>query len=52
MQVTASVVLTIVAVVCFIVALLLALTVIDSGNFDAWVAGGLAAFAAAHLPFR
>lgn len=40
----------IVAVVCFLVALLIAAGTVGSGNEPAWVAGGLLAFAAAHLP--
>jgi hypothetical protein len=38
------------AIVCFVVALLLALNALSGGNFDAWVVGGLLAFALAHLP--
>ena len=45
-----SIVLLIVAIVCFAVGLLLALSVINGGNQDALLAGGLLAFAAAHLP--
>lgn len=40
----------VVALVCFVVALLLALSVFDGGNYPAWIAGGLIAFVAAHLP--
>jgi hypothetical protein len=50
MRITAQVLFTAVAVVCFFIALLIALTVVHGGNFDAWLAGGLAAFATAHLP--
>ena len=38
------------AVVCFVIALLLPLSVISGGNEDAWVVGGLLAFTLAHLP--
>jgi cell division protein FtsW (lipid II flippase) len=46
-----SVFLTLVAVVLFIVALIVAVT--DYGShWAAWVSGGLIAFAAGHLPWR
>lgn len=45
-----SLFLLVVAVVCFAVGLLLAINVINGGNQDAWLFGGLLAFAAAHLP--
>lgn len=38
------------AIVCFVVALLLTLSVIHGGNEPAWLVGGLLAFALAHLP--
>lgn len=40
----------IVALVCFLIALLLATDILSGGNYAAWVAGGLAAFVAAHIP--
>lgn len=42
----------IIAIVCFLIALLLATGTfgISGGNEPAWIAGGLLAFAAAHLP--
>ena len=50
MTVNRSLVLLVVAIVCFAVGLLLALSVINGGNQDAWLFGGLLAFAAVHLP--
>lgn len=32
------------AAVCFVVCLLLALSVFSGGNFDAWLSGGLLAY--------
>lgn len=52
MNVTASVLLFVIAAVCFVIATIIALSVINGGNFNAWVAGGLVAFALAHLPWR
>lgn len=37
------------AVVCFTVALLIALAVFTGGNFDAWLTGGLLAWAVSVL---
>jgi hypothetical protein len=48
--VTRSLVLLVVAIVCFAVGLLLAINAVSGGNQDAWLFGGLLAFAAAHLP--
>lgn len=39
-----------VAVFCFLVALLAATGHVHGANVTAWLAGGLAAFAAGHLP--
>lgn len=50
MTLTRNLLFLIVAIVCFTVALLLALDVVYNGNQPAWVDGGLIAFAAAHLP--
>jgi len=41
----------IIAVVCFAIALLLALGVVSGGNDSAWIAGGLLAFAVSFLPW-
>jgi hypothetical protein len=38
------------AVVCFVVALMLELGVVNGSDWHAWTLGGLVAFAAAHLP--
>lgn len=38
------------AVVCFAIALLLALSVFSGGNEQAWVDGGLLAFALSFIP--
>lgn len=40
----------VVALVCFLIALLIATSLISGTHYDAWIAGGLAAFVAAHLP--
>jgi len=38
------------AIVCFVIALLLALNVFSGGNEQAWLDGGFVAFAASFLP--
>lgn len=38
------------AILCFAIALLLALSVFNGSNETTWVIGGLLAFALAHLP--
>lgn len=38
------------AIICFAILLLLAVNVISGGNEEAWLAGGLLAFALSHLP--
>ncbi len=50
MTVNRHLILLIAAIVCFLVALLLALGVFSGGNEPAWTAGGLLAFAASFLP--
>jgi len=40
----------VISIVCFAVGLILAVGWINGGNQDAWLFGGLLAFAAAHLP--
>lgn len=50
MTVSRSLILLVVAIVCFAVGLILAVGWIHGGNQDAWLFGGLLAFAAAHLP--
>ena len=50
MTVNRKLALVIAAIVCFVVALLLALGVFSGGNEQAWVDGGLVAFAASFLP--
>ncbi len=50
MTVTRPLLFLVAAIVCFVVALLLALSVFSGGNEQAWVDGGLLAFALAHLP--
>jgi uncharacterized membrane protein YgaE (UPF0421/DUF939 family) len=45
-----SFILVIAALVCFAIGLLLAINVISSGNQEAWLFGGLLAFAASFLP--
>lgn len=54
MNVTISVVLTLVAVACFAIATAIAAAWfgITDGNVFAWIAGGLTLFALAHLPWR
>ena len=37
------------ALVCFVVAFILAVGWVNGGNYPAWVAGGLGLFTAAHL---
>lgn len=48
--VTRSLLFLVAAIVCFVIALLLVLDVVTGGNQDAWLVGGLLAFALAHLP--
>lgn len=48
MIVTAARVLILIAVICFVVAWLMASSIVDGGNVTAWLAAGLASFAAAH----
>lgn len=50
MTVTRSLVLLVISIVCFAVGLILALNWASGGNQDAWLFGGLLAFAAVHLP--
>jgi hypothetical protein len=50
MTLNRSLIFLIAAVVCFVVALLLALAVFSGGNQSAWVDGGLLAFALSFLP--
>jgi hypothetical protein len=38
------------AIVCFLIGLILAIGWVDNGNDPAFLFGGLALFAAAHLP--
>lgn len=47
-----NLILLIIAIVCFLIALILATSLfgISGGNEPAWIAGGLLAFACAHLP--
>ena len=49
MVVSRSLLFILAAVICFAVALLVAVGAVQS-NFDAWTAGGLLSFALAHLP--
>jgi len=44
-----SLILLVVAIVCFAVGFILAVGWLNGGNQDAWLFGGLLAFAAAHL---
>lgn len=50
MALNRSLVFLVIAVLCFAVALLLAVDIVSGSNFSAWIAAGLLAFAAAHLP--
>jgi len=50
MAVTRSLLFLVAAAACFVVALLIAINAISSGNFDAWLAGGLLSFVLAHIP--
>lgn len=52
MQVTLnrSLIFLVAAVVCFVVALLLATGVFSGSNQEAWTIGGLLSFTLAHLP--
>lgn len=50
MAVSRSLVFLIIAIVCFTIGLLLAISVLSGGNLDGWLFAGLLAFAAAHLP--
>ncbi len=50
MVINRHLILIIAAIVCFLVALLLALNVFSGGNQDAWTLGGLLALAASFLP--
>lgn len=49
MTLTRSALLIVAAVVCFVMALLIALNALD-GNSQAWTDGGLVAFAGSFLP--
>ena len=49
MAVSRSLLFLVVSIVCFVVGLILAVGWIHGGNQDAWLFGGLLAFAAAHL---
>lgn len=44
-----SLVFLVAALLCFLVALLLATDILSGGNYAAWVSGGLASFVAAHF---
>jgi len=44
-----SLLLLVASILCFAIGLLLVINVISGGNQDAWLFGGLLAFAAAHL---
>ena len=50
MTLSRNLVLLVIAILCFLIALLLDLNVFSGSHEPAWIAGGLAAFAAAHLP--
>ncbi len=51
MVVTRNLLFLIVAILCFLIALLLSGGwLIHGGNYPAWLAGGLLAFALSHLP--
>ena len=50
MTVSRSLLLIVIAIVCFAVGFILAVGWLSGGNQDAWLFGGLLAFAAAHLP--
>lgn len=50
MTVNRNLLLLVAAVVCFLVALLLELSVFSGSDWRAWTLGGLLSFAAAHLP--
>ena len=45
-----SLILLVIAILCFFVGLILAVGWVNGGNEQAWLFGGLLAFAAAHLP--
>jgi hypothetical protein len=45
-----SLLLLVVSIVCFAIGLIIAVGWINGGNLNAWLFGGLLAFAAAHLP--
>lgn len=47
---TRNVLLIAAAIVCFLLCLLEAIGAVEGVNYDAWLAAGLIAFAAAHLP--
>lgn len=49
-QPTRSLILLIVSIICFAIGFLLAVDVVSGSHQDAWLFGGLLAFAAAHLP--
>jgi hypothetical protein len=50
MTLNRSLIFLVAAVVCFVIALLLATSVINGSSQDDWLIGGLLAFALAHLP--
>lgn len=50
MTVTRSLLLLVVSIVCFFVGLILAIGWLHGSHENAWLFGGLLAFAAAHLP--
>lgn len=50
MPITRSLLFLVVSIVCFVIGLILAVGWIHGGNEQAWLFGGLLAFAAAHLP--
>ena len=49
MTLNRNLILLVIAILCFLVALLLDVDVFSGSHEPAWIAGGLAAFAAAHL---
>jgi hypothetical protein len=49
MAITRNLILVAVAVICFVIGFLIAVGAVN-GNDGAWLFGGLASFAAAHLP--
>lgn len=51
-DVTLTVVFLILALICFVIALLISQHVIDNGNIYSWISGGLIALTLSRFPWR